>query len=251
VELAAALPRFWPVVAALAAALLVAVLSFLGPILFEPLFNHFRPLEDEALAGDLRALAARAGVPVGQVLVADASRRTRKENAYVSGLFGTQRIVVFDTLIEEGEPGEVHAVMAHELGHRQARDVARGTALGAFGAAAISLVLAVLLRFDPVASAIGTSGPSDPRIAPFVLLVGTVLQLAAAPFASAISRRWEAAADRTALELTGDAEGFARMHRRLATTNLSDLAPPRLIYLLLFSHPLPQKRMAAARASPG
>jgi hypothetical protein len=78
--------------------------------------------------------------------------------------------------------------------------------------------------------------------------VGAGLQLGAAPLALALSRRWEAAADRAALELTGDPQGFARMHRRLATANLSDLAPPRLIYLLLFSHPLPQERIAAAQA---
>ncbi len=249
VELAAALPRSWPAVAAPVAALLVAVLSFLGPILIEPLFNRFRPLEDEALAGDLRALAARAGVPVREILVADASRRTRKENAYVSGLLRTRRIVVFDTLLGKSDPEEIRAVVAHELGHRRARDVARGTALAALGAAATVLVLAVLLRSDAVASAVGASGPSDPRIAPFVLLVATGLQLAAVPLASAISRRWEAAADRAGLELTGDAEGFTRVHRRLATANLSDLVPPRLIYLLLFSHPLPQERIAAAQAA--
>jgi STE24 endopeptidase len=248
VEVAAALPRLWPVVAAPAAGLLVAVLSFFGPIIVEPLFNRFRPLEDEALARELRALAARAGVPVGQVLVADASRRTRKENAYVSGLLRTRRIVVFDTLLGGCEPGEVRAVVAHELGHRRARDVARGTALAAFGAAATVLVVSVLLRSDPVASAIGASGPSAPRIAPFILLVAAVLQLAVAPLVSAISRRWEAAADRAALELTGDPERFTRMHRRLATANLSDLAPPRLIYLLVFSHPLPRERIAAAQA---
>jgi len=248
VEVAAALPRLWPAVAAPAAGLLVALFSLLGPIILEPLFNRFRPLEDEALARDLRALAGRAGVPVREVLVADASRRTRKENAYVSGLLRTRRIVVFDTLLGEREPGEVRAVVAHELGHRRARDVAKGTALAALGAAATVLVLWVLLRLDPVASAIGASGPSDPRIAPFVLLVGAGLQLGAAPLALALSRRWEAAADRAALELTGDPQGFARMHRRLATANLSDLAPPRLIYLLLFSHPLPQERIAAAQA---
>lgn len=246
VELAAALPRLWPVVAAPAAGLLVAVLSFLGPILLEPLFNRFHPLEDEALAGDLGALAARAGVPVREVLVADASRRTRKENAYVSGLLRTGRLVVFDTLGER-DPGKARAVVAHELGHRQARDVARGTALAALGAAATVLVLWVLLRSDAAASSIGASGPWDPGIAPFVLLVATGLQLAAAPLASAISRRWEAAADRAGLELTSDPQGFARVHRRLATANLSDLAPPRLMYLLLFSHPLPQERIAAAQ----
>jgi len=81
VALARALPGVWPAIAAPGAALLVLALAFAGPIAFEPLFNRFRPLGDAGLASELRALAERAGVPVRAVLVADASRRTRKENA--------------------------------------------------------------------------------------------------------------------------------------------------------------------------
>jgi STE24 endopeptidase len=64
VALARALPGAWPAAAAPAAALLVLALGFAAPIVLEPLFNRFRPLDDPALAGELRALAERAGVPV-------------------------------------------------------------------------------------------------------------------------------------------------------------------------------------------
>ena len=64
----------------------VLAVSFVAPVVLEPLFNRFAPLADEQLAGELRALGEQAGVPVRDVLVADASRRTTKVNAYVSGL---------------------------------------------------------------------------------------------------------------------------------------------------------------------
>src|SRR6266496_451832 len=80
VALARTFPVWWPAVTAPAAALLVLVLSFAAPVVLEPIFNRFAPLEDERLASDLRSLADRAGVRVRDVLVADASRRTRKEN---------------------------------------------------------------------------------------------------------------------------------------------------------------------------
>src|SRR5207302_8681948 len=96
VGLARALPRAWPLVAAPGAALLVFALGLLAPIVLEPLFNRFAPLEDPGLAAELRALAERARVPVRDVLVADASRRTRKANAYVSGIGRTRRVVLFD-----------------------------------------------------------------------------------------------------------------------------------------------------------
>ena len=129
VAVARALAGWWAVPVAAGLAALAFVLSFLAPIVLEPLFNRYAPLGDEALLEALRRLAVRAGVPVRDVLVQDASRRTRKANAYVSGLGRTRRVVVSDTLLEEASPGEVQLVVAHELGHRRHRHVAVGTAL--------------------------------------------------------------------------------------------------------------------------
>ena len=247
VALARALPELWPLAAAPAAALLVLALGFAAPVLLEPLFDRFAPLPDEGLAAELRALAQRAGVPVRDVLVAEASRRTRKENAYVSGLGRTRRVVLFDTLLRGNDPRAVRLVVAHELGHRRDGHVAKSTALGTAGAALAVLGLWALLRLEPLRDAIGASGAGDPRVAPFVLLLGGVLQLLALPAVSALSRRWERAADRFALELTRDPAAFEAAMRRLAESNLSDLDPPRALYLLLFTHPTPRERIAVAR----
>ena len=78
------------------------------------------------------------------MLVADASRRTRAVNAYVSGLGPTRRIVVYDTLLREAPPAEVVAVVAHELGHAKDSDVLTGTLIGALGAAAAVVALYLL-----------------------------------------------------------------------------------------------------------
>ena len=225
-------PSWWPLVAAVGACLLVLLLVFVAPILLEPIFNRFRPLEDRELAGALRALADRAGVPVREVLVADASRRTRKHNAYVSGIGSTRRVVVFDTLLGEAEQPELEVVVAHELGHRRHRDIAKGTLL-----AMASATLAVL-----VAWAIGPT----PRHIPLLLLVWGLLELATLPVTAALSRRFERRADRFALDVTHDPGAFEQAFRRLAKANLSDLDPPRLVYAFLFTHPTPVERLAAA-----
>jgi STE24 endopeptidase len=234
------LPRTWPFVAAPAAAGLVLVVGFAAPVVLEPLFNRFAPLGDQELADRLRALARRAGVPVRDVLVADASRRTRKVNAYVSGLGATRRVVLFDTLLRKAEPRQVELVVAHELGHRRARHVAKGTLVGMLGAAATVVVLWALV-----------AEPGDLREAPLVLLVASALELVALPAAAAVSRRWEREADRFSLDVTRDPEAFERAHRELATANLSDLDPPRPVYALLFTHPTPPERIAAGRAWAG
>jgi STE24 endopeptidase len=87
-------PSMWPLVAAAAGAAMVLTLGFAAPVVIEPLFNRFTPLDDVELAAQLQAVAERADVPVKTVLVSDASRRTRKTNAYVSGLGRTRRLVL-------------------------------------------------------------------------------------------------------------------------------------------------------------
>lgn len=235
VGLARAFPRWWPLPAAAGLALFVLLMSFVAPVVLEPLFNRFSPLEDERLAGELRALAERAGVPVHDVLVADASKRTTRTNAYVSGLGPTRRVVVWDTLLADASEQELKLIVAHELGHRRDRHVLKGTLLGMGG----SVALVLLLRL-----ALGTPEPSD---FPLAALLFTGVELVSLPGLGWISRRWERAADRRSLELTSDLDAFVGAHVALARKNLSDLDPPRLAYLMLFTHPTPPERLALAR----
>jgi STE24 endopeptidase len=235
VGLSRAFPAWWPALAAPGAALLVLLVSVVAPLVLEPLFNRFTELDDRALADALRSLADRSGVPVEEVLVADASRRTRKVNAYVSGIGATRRIVLYDTLLQEVPQPELEVVVAHELAHRRARHVVKGTALAMLGAALGTLVLWLVLP-----------EPQDPAVAPTILLVSFVLELLALPFETALSRRWEREADRVSIEVTEDRDAFRALHRRLATANLGDLYPPRWLYVLLFSHPTAPERIASA-----
>jgi STE24 endopeptidase len=236
IALVHASPRWWPLPAAAALALFVLLMTFVAPLVLEPVFNRFRPLEDERLAAKLRSLAEQAGVPVRDVLVADASRRTTRTNAYVSGLGPTRRVVVWDTLLAEADEEELGLVVAHELGHRRERHVVKSTLLGMGGA----VVLVVLLW-----AALGSLKPGG---FPEAALLVTGLEIAGLPVLSFISRRWERAADRCSLELTGDRDAFVRAHVSLARKNLSDLDPPRIAYVMLFSHPTPPERIALARA---
>jgi Zn-dependent protease with chaperone function len=229
VALARALPGWWVAPAAAAFAFAALLLSFVAPVVLEPLFNRYSPLQDATLEGELRRLGERAGVPVGDVLVQDTSRRTRKANAYVSGLARTRRLVVSDTLLEQASPAEVRLVVAHELGHRRDRHVLLGTLFAMAGAGTATVVVWALL---------GTR-VADPHQAPLVLLIGLGIGLTSLPAVTAVSRRWERAADRYSLELTGDRAAYETTFRRLARTNLTDLDPPRLLYLLLFTHPTP------------
>lgn len=245
--LARALPRLWWVPAAVLAAGLTVGGSFLYPLAIEPAFNDFTPLAVGQLRTDLLALAERDGVPVREVLVADASKRTTALNAYVSGFGSSRRIVVYDTLLEQSPPREVELVVAHELGHAKQQDVLHGTLIGAFAAAAGVVGLFLLLSSSRRLQQIGAAAAGDPRVLPFVLFLGVLAPLVLSPLTNLASRHVEARADLHSLELTGDVDTFIAVERRLSVNNLSDLSPSPLVYALFFTHPSGPERIAFAR----
>jgi STE24 endopeptidase len=241
-------PRWWWALGAAGAAVLVVLLSFVLPVVVEPVFNRFTPMADGPLRTELLTLARRDGVPVRDVLVADASRRTRAVNAYVSGLGPTRRIVVYDTLLTEATPDEVVSVVAHELGHAEDGDVLTGTVIGALGTAAAVIVLYLLGSWTSLVRQAGVTSIADPQAIGLLIAVATLAGLVAGPAQAFVSRRIEARADEHALVLTGDPVTFEAMQRRLGTVNLSDPDPPAWEHALFASHPSTVQRMAAARA---
>lgn len=241
-------PRWWWVWVAAGAAGLTVLFSFVFPVLVEPVFNKFTPMPAGPLRDSLVAMADRDGVPVKDVLVADASRRTTALNAYVSGLGPTRRIVVYDTLLREAPPAEVEAVVAHELGHAKDNDVVTGTVIGALGAAAAICAVFLLGSWTGLLRRAGVDSITDPRSVALLLATAAVAGLVAAPVQSLVSRRVEARADAHALALTNDADTVEAMERRLAATNLADVDPNRFEYYMFASHPSVVERIAAARA---
>jgi STE24 endopeptidase len=230
-------PRTWWLYAAGGAAALTLALSFIFPLVVEPLFNRFTPMPPSQLRSELLDLAQRDGVAVTEVLVADASRRTTALNAYVSGFGPTRRIVVYDNLLKQAPEAEVRMVVAHELGHAKERDVLVGSGIAAIAAALGVLLLALLLG-----SRIGR-----PESVATVMAVIALLSFLQQPAAGLISRQVEARADLHALELTRDPQVLAEMQRRLATTNRADVIAPRWAYLLFATHPSTRERIALAR----
>ena len=230
--------RGWWLPAAIAAAVLVLGVSFAYPVLVEPRFNDFTSMPAGALRDELMQLAAQDGVPVKDVLVADASKRTTAVNAYVSGFGSTRRLVVYDTLLKDTPPAQVRLVVAHELGHAAENDVLHGTVIGVLGAAFAVTLLRLLLG----------ARMADPRRTALLLaliVAGTTL---ASPVQNLVSRRIEARADYHSLHLTNDPKDFVAMQHDLAVTNISGLNPSRWRYWLFATHPTAPERIAMGRA---
>ncbi|MCI0483017.1 MAG: M48 family metallopeptidase [candidate division NC10 bacterium] len=223
---------------------LILLLTFLAPVVIDPLFHRFTPLEDPALRTRILRLAERAGIPVEQVLVADASRRTVKANAYVTGFGRTKRIVLYDTLLKRSSADEVEAVLAHEMGHRMYHHIWKGVGLSVVALFVGLGITALVLRWGSARGLI--TDPADPAGLPLLALTLFVLSLVMLPVQNAISRHFERQADRTVLELTGNREAHIKVEVDLARANLADVTPPRWAVLLLYSHPPVLERIAIA-----
>ncbi len=246
VGLARRFPRTWFAPAALSAGALVLLVSFAYPLVLEPVFNRFTPLDDGPLRSRLLTLAARDDIEVTDVLVADASRRTTALNAYVSGFGATKRIVVYDTLLDSASDDEIALVVAHELGHAARDDVLVGTVEGSLGAAAGMVAGFLLLRLPRTRRGTGAGSAADPAIVPVLLAFAAVATLATAPVQNTVSRRIEERADVHALALTGDTSTFIAVQQRLAVSNLTHLQPNPALAFWFSSHPTPLDRIGRA-----
>ena len=247
VWLARRTPRWWFAWAGVGAAGLAFVLSFAYPLVVEPLFNRFTPMADSPLRQSILQLAAEERVEVDDVLVADASRRTTTLNAYVSGLGGSRRVVVYDNLVTELPEDQVLDVVAHELAHAKNHDVLAGTTLGAVGSVAGLALLALLLDSRALRRRAGADGPGDPRIAALVLALAALGTFVANPVQNTASRAVEARADRDSLAATSDLDGFTQLQRNLALTSLADPHPPAWSQFWFGSHPTTLQRIGQAR----
>lgn len=243
-----ALPRTWPVPAAGVLILLFAFGLWLHPWLIAPLFNKFTPVADAALVPRIREVAAKAGIPVKEALVMDASKRSRYMNAYFAGLGNSRRIVLYDTLLDECGADEVLSVVAHEAGHWREHHIRKGFALYAAGTIVGLWLLFVVLNSAAVRRFFNVPSPSSLALVvllPFLQGLGGRLT---APVESAISRHFERGADRAALELTQDPVAAVAVRVRLVRKAKADLLRHRLLHRLYGSHPLPEERIRAAEA---
>ncbi len=240
-------PRSWHHRLVLIGTAAVAVLVMVFPLVVEPLFSTTVPLGEGPVRTEVEAVLDRAGEPGLPIVVSDASTRSTKVNAYVSGLGPTRQVVLYDTILEL-PPDQVGVVVAHELAHREHRDLARTTLLTAAGLLVSLWLLRIVWTSYAAADRVDARGPSDPRLVAVGLAFVAVANLVGQPVTNAVSRRAEAAADHRAVELTGEADLLVRTARTFTVRDLSPPDPPAWVVVLWGTHPTVGERIRAAVA---
>lgn len=235
----------WWIVGWIIFMLFSVVLAVLAPVVLMPLFNKFTPLDNEGLANKLRSLATKAGLNISGVQVMDASKRTKKDNAFFAGLGKTRRVVLFDNILEQPD-ASIESVVAHEMGHWKHKHIVQLVAIGTVTTFALFLLLRFVSTWDAALAWVGVDSIRDPASLPLVFLTFGFGSLLLRYVQAWHSRALERQADLMALELTGDPEVFSSMMRGLATKNLGDLAPGRLAYWKA-DHPPVAERLELAK----
>ena len=234
------------------------LLLLIYPTFIAPLFNKFQPLEDEGVKARVTALMQRCGFSAKGLYVMDGSRRSAHANAYFTGFGAAKRVVFFDTLLAKLSPGEVDAVLAHELGHFKHKHILkRIVSLFALSLAGFALLgwlaqqgwfytgLGVTPSLQLLVPALGATQamPNDALALLLFMLVIPVFSFFITPLLSLSSRKHEFEADAYAAQ-QADAKDLGSALLKLYEDNASTLTPDPVYVAFYYSHPPAGQRLA-------
>jgi STE24 endopeptidase len=237
--------RRWWIVLWAASIPLILFMVVIQPVILDPLFNKFEPLQNAQLRQKLLDLASRAGIEGGRVYQVNKSKQTKTMNAYVNGIGPTNRIVMWDTLLAKMTEDEVLAVMGHEMGHYVMKHMWKGVAFG-LAVSLVALFFAQRIHDRMLARRPDLGERGDPATVPLLLLIVSIIGFLTTPIIAAYSRSMEHDADKFSLELTHLNEPMASAFVKLAEDSKSDPSPNPFIEYWLYSHPPIAKRIPFA-----
>jgi len=226
----------------------------LYPTVIAPLFNKFEPLADESLKSRVQALMARCGFTAKGLFVMDGSRRSAHANAYFTGFGAAKRVVFFDTLLSKLTPGEVEAVLAHELGHFRHRHVLKRIAamfaISLAGFALLGWMSGQAWFYQGLGVAPNVAAPNDALALLLFLLVTPVFGYFISPLLASLSRRHEFEADAYACQQASGTDLAAAL-LKLHEDNAATLTPDPVYVKFYYSHPPASERLAAMQRGAG
>jgi STE24 endopeptidase len=223
---------------------LLALVLF--PTVIAPLFNKFKPLDDEALKARVTALMQRCGFAAKGLFVMDGSKRSAHANAYFTGFGAAKRVVFYDTLLKQLNPGEVDAVLAHELGHFKHKHIIKRIAsmfaMSLVGFALLGWLSSKLWFYTGLGVQPNLAGANEGLALLLFLLVVPLFSFFISPVFAQFSRKHEFEADAYAISQT-DGKDLQSALLKLYQDNASTLTPDPLFVKFYYSHPPASERL--------
>jgi len=224
----------------------------LYPTLIAPLFNKFEPLQDETLKTRVNALMQRCGFAAKGLFVMDGSKRSAHANAYFTGFGAAKRVVFFDTLLQQLNPAEIDAVLAHELGHYKRRHILKRIvlmfALSLLGFALLGWVSGQTWFYTGLGVMPSLDAPNNALALLLFMMVVPLFTYFLSPLMARMSRSHEFEADAYAMAQT-NGQDLASALLKLYKDNASTLTPDPVFARFYYSHPPASERIARLRAT--
>jgi STE24 endopeptidase len=215
----------------------------LSPVLIEPLFNEYKPLQEGPVKAALVDMAAEAGIPEDRIFVFDGSRQSNNFTANVSGLFGSKRIAISDVALKGASLDEVKAVTGHEIGHYVSGHIWR--MVGVLVLLAVTLFFLADRLFPRFARLFGSNASiGDAQGLPVLLFIVGFLALFAQPVMNAVVRAGEREADNYSLRHVNLPDGLASA--LVKTAEYRYPRPSALQEALFYTHPSVEWRVRNA-----
>jgi STE24 endopeptidase len=229
--------------------LLVLVLY---PTVIAPLFNKFKPLDDESLKARVTALMQRCGFAAKGLFVMDGSKRSAHANAYFTGFGAAKRVVFYDTLLKQLEPGEVDAVLAHELGHFKHKHIIKRIvsmfAMSLAGFALLGWLSSQVWFYTGLGVRPNLQVSNDALALLLFMLVVPLFSFFVSPVFAQFSRKHEFEADAYAVAQT-DGRDLQSALLKIYKDNASTLTPDPVFVKFYYSHPPASERLARMNPS--
>lgn len=238
-------PKRWWLYLGLIALPVAIFINFISPIYISPIFNKFTAIEDKELEGGIQGLLEKANIGDANIYQVDKSRDTKEMNAYMTGVFKSKRIVLWDTTINKLSKREVLSVTAHEIGHYVRGHIWKSLALGGLGVILLMYLIYRAANWILVQSngSFGFTKLYNLASLPLLLLVLNFFIFFSSPISSYISRYMEREADAYELYLTEDREGAISTMEKLYQESLGLPRPSRLFKVWYHTHPTAEERI--------
>ncbi len=216
----------------------VALLGYVQTLPYQrQIFNNFYSLEAGEIRSELEKLADQQDVSLDDIMIVDSGKRTKKVNAYFEGVGNSQRIVLYDTLLEQFTPREITMILAHEIVHWKEPH----KFLSYLKVSVILFIVFYLgnrvLHWGSRIRRLHYSSPVDIAGLPVLLLTFFIIFQTIRPINSYYNRINELDADRQSLEMVCDPEAYIQVHVKLSRINHLDVSPHPLVIFLFYSHP--------------
>jgi STE24 endopeptidase len=238
-------PGFWIWFALLTAGFVLFVNLFYTSLIL-PLFNKLTPLPDGDLKAAIQAFAKKVEFPLDSIFVMDGSKRSKKANAFFSGIGKKKKIVLYDTLIENHTTDELVAVLAHEVGHFKKKHIVWSYFISIGQIFFVLFVLSLMLYNDNLSIALGgVERAIHLNLLAFGILFSPISGITGL-LMTLLSRKNEFEADAYARENFSGA-ALSNALKKLSVDSLSNLYPHPAYVFFHYSHPPLLQRLEALK----